>query len=928
MSGQTGARGYLIQTLICVLDSIEDTKWQCFSIEPNLPSEKVDVIWYYNNFSKVVQIKHSQNQINLPDVKKWAFELETSIQAEQYELKLIGSCSDSVANIQLHGKVSIPTPLGLNLPQLIEQAAHKLDKYLESKNIKISSRQRELLVKAITTEFSVNSTEGRQLSRDAFDNLIIEGAKSINVELEKFILHTERPFLAPHKPTYRLIGRNNLFTHLKEQLFAKKCLALNGLPGVGKTALAVELANDYEILEQFPDGILWAGLGRQPDVLAHLGTWAVKLGISQVEIAKLSSIEAWAKAIHTAIGIRRMLLIVDDAWQAESALAFKLGGPNCAHLLTTRIPGIAMEFAFANEDVTTVKELSEGESLILLTQLAPKVVEAEKDEAKSLVQAVDGLPLALIIMGKYLQRESYSGQPRRLHRALERLRKTEERLRLTQLQSPLERQPSLPMDTPLSLMAVIEISDDALDKASSHALRTLSVFPPKPNTFSEEAALIVCAAPIEALDNLSDSGLLESSEPGRYTLHQTISDYSRLKLTDEIAYKRMVDFFVHYVKTHLESYSALDLEVNNILNALQVAFEQGMDIALVRGANMLSRFLEIRGMYRLAEIHLNRAQQASRSLGDTDGLMTALGNLGLLATHHGEYTQALNYYQEALILANTLGSSEEISVTLVNLGIVAINLGDYKKAEAILKEGLEQAHKLKDCRVICCLMINLGTVFSKQGKYPKAEEYYQKSLTLARDLKNQEHISTILEGLGVLAEQQRDDLQAEKYFLESLTIAQERGHTERILSLLTNLSAVKGNQNDYTQMKDYLEQSLEIAKNTEHRLYESAILCNFGWLYLNQPKIDIDSASTAFLESLKIAQEAGIPEQMANAMYCLAKVAAAKCNPFEMNSWGQRSLAIFQSIDHHRATEVKEWLNIYNSTISSHISEFYPKHEE
>ena len=390
-------------------------------------------------------------------------------------------------------------------------------------------------------------------------------------ELATICQNIERPFLAPPKPTYRLIGRDNLFTYLKEQLFTKKCLALNGLPGIGKTALAVELANDSEILEQFPDGILWAGLGRQPDLLAHLGTWAAKLGISQVEIAKLRNIEAWAKAIHTAIGMRRMLLIVDDAWQAEASLAFKLGGPNCAHLLTSRIPGIAMEFA--GEDVTTVKELNEGESLMLLTQLAPKVVEAEPDEAKSLVQAVDGLPLALIIMGKYLQRESYSGQPRRLHRALERLCKAEERLRLTQLQSPLERQPSMPMDTPLSLMAVIEISDDALDKASSNALRTLSVFPPKPNTFSEEAAFIVCDAPVKALDNLSDSGLLESSEPGRYTLHQTISDYSRLKLTDEIAYKRMVDFFVNYVKTHLESYSALDLEINNILHALQLTLE-------------------------------------------------------------------------------------------------------------------------------------------------------------------------------------------------------------------------------------------------------------------------------------------------------------------------------------------------------------------
>jgi tetratricopeptide (TPR) repeat protein len=192
---------------------------------------------------------------------------------------------------------------------------------------------------------------------------------------------------------------------------------------------------------------------------------------------------------------------------------------------------------------------------------------------------------------------------------------------------------------------------------------------------------------------------------------------------------------------------------------------------------------------------------------------------------------------------------------------------------------------------------------------------------LARDLKDQEQISTLLEGLGVLSEQQGDDLHAEEYFLESLTIAQERGHTERILSLLTNLSAVKGNQGNYTKMKDYLEQGLNLANKTEHRLYESAILCSFGFLYLKQQKIEC--ASTAFLKSLEIAKEAGIPEQMANAMYYLARVAAAKCNPFEMNDWGLKSLAIFQSIGHHRARDVRQWLNIYNSTISSYLSEKY-----
>ncbi len=743
----------------------------------------------------------------------------------------------------------------------------------------------------------------------------------------EFVGRLEKLFLAPPRPTYNLVGHDEVFSNLKQQLFTAKSVALNGLPGVGKTALAVELAHAPEVLEQFPDGVLWAGLGRQPDVTMHLSTWAVALGIPQAEVAKLTSVgvEAWAKAIHAAIGMRRMLLVVDDAWQTEAALAFKLGGPNCAHLVTTRLPRIALDFA--GEYAIAVKELSEDQGLTLLTQLASRVVEAEPEEAKALVKAVGGLPLGLILMGKYLRQETHSGQPRRLHRALERLRKTEERLRLTQSQSPLERQPSLPVDTPLSLLAVIEISDEALDEVSSYALRALSVFPPKPNTFSEEAALAVCTAPVETLDKLvDDSGLLESSEPGRYTLHQTIADYARLKLTDETAYERMVVFFIGYVKTNIEDYSALDLEINNILDALQVAFDRGMQVALVRGANMLSRFLETKGMYALAELHLNRAQKAARSLDDADALMTALGNLGLLATHLGDYTQAVNSYQEALVLAHKLGNQEVIRITLVNLGLVATYLGAYEQAEAILQDGLTLAEEIRDSLVSCSLLTNLGTVSSKQGKHPQAKEYYQRALILARHLKDQERISTNLEGLGVLAEQQGDDLQAEAYFQESLTIARKRGHSERIISLLMNLSAVTGNQENYTQMQKYLQEGLELARKTEHRLYTSAILFNWGWLHLQQQ--NIDSASTAFRESLETAQKAGIPEQMASAMYGLAKVAAAKCNPFEMDYWGQKSLAIFKSIGHHRAIEVKLWLDIHNITLLCQLGELYIKQQE
>lgn len=951
MSGQAGARGYLVQSLICVLNSIDDQQWHSLIVEPNLSSDKVDVIWYYPNRTKVVQIKHSQNQINWGMVKTWAEELEKSIQVEEYELKLIGPCNKDVASRESCSKVSIPKPHELNFTALIEQAAHKLDKYLESKNIlKFTPKQRELIIEALTTKLSVYSTAGSKVSREDFDKLLVDWAKEAagqihsmadilpnTVELEKFIKRSEKLFLAPPRPTYNLIGRDELLSNFKQQLFTAKTVALNGLPGVGKTALAVELAHDTEVLKQFPDGVLWAGLGRQPDVTMHLSTWAVALGIPQAEVAKLASVgvEAWAKAIHTAIGMRRMLLIVDDAWQAEAALAFKLGGPNCAHLVTTRLPGIALDFA--GEYAIAVKELSEDKGLTLLAQLASRVVEAEPEEAKALVKAVGGLPLGLILMGKYLRQETHSGQPRRLHRALERLRKTEERLRLTQPQSPLERQPSLPVDTPLSLLAVIEISDEALDEVSSYALRALSVFPPKPNTFSEEAALSVCTATVETLDKLDDFGLLETSEPRRYTLHQTIADYARLKLTDDTAYERMVDFFIRYAETHKTNYNALDLETSNMLAALQVAFDQGLQAALLRGTNTFFHFLENRGLYVLTQVHLKRAEQAARCFDNPTDLVAALGNLGVISIKLGDYVQATKYYQEVLSLARKFGYFGVSVVSLVNLGTIAIQQGNYEQAERYSLEALElvreieqfigiNAYEIGQLRGLSHILEHLGTVALNRGKDRQAENYYKQGLKLAHQWGDSQNICTLLQGLGGVADHRGDDKQAKAYYQESLVLARQIGYCERIINLLMNLGVLAINCRDYKQGKEYIQEGLDLAQKSGHRLLISQLFCEWGELHLRQKKID--AASEAYFKSLKVAQESEIQQAVAAALYGLARVAAEKGNPFDAFRQGQQSLSIFQGIGDRRATVVKQWLTMYERAILCLRGQLYLKQQK
>ena len=335
----------------------------------------------------------------------------------------------------------------------------------------------------------------------------------------------------PLLPTIPLIGREGDLAHIKQQLRADGTVALtalNGLPGVGKTALSITLAHDAAIRAHFKDGILWAGLGRHPNMTGLFSHWGALLGISESQMHDFTSQEAWATAIRAAIGLRSFLLVIDDAWDLQAALTFRVGGPNCAHLVTTRFPRIASDMTV--NGAVIIHELDEEDSVKLLGLLAPQAVNREAQKAHDLAHAVGGLPLALTLMGNYLRRQAASGPSRRITTALERLNNIEVRLQLDEPLVPVESHPSLSSETSLSLQSVIAVTDQLLDPQTQAAFYALSIFPPKPQTFSEEAALAVTNCSYDELDTLSETGLLEITAGDRYQLHQVIADYTRYHL--------------------------------------------------------------------------------------------------------------------------------------------------------------------------------------------------------------------------------------------------------------------------------------------------------------------------------------------------------------------------------------------------------------
>ena len=752
----------------------------------------------------------------------------------------------------------------------------------------------------------------------------------------------------PLEPAIHLVGRESELSQIKKRLYnggSVALTALNGLPGVGKTAVSIALAHDPELRANFQDGILWAGLGPNPNISGLLSRWGTLLDISTTEMTEISSVEEWAKTLRAAIGSRRMLLVIDDAWKLEEALAFKVGGLNCAHLVTTRFPNIATHMTV--DGATLIQELNEIESMELLRRLAPGVVDREAKKAAALVNAVGGLPLALTLMGNYLRKEAYSGKPRRISAALERLTIAEERLHIKEPHGPVERHTSLSSDTPLSLQSVFTVTDQQLEKTARVALYALSVFPPKPSSFSEEAALAVAACTEKTLDSLTDAGLLESVGSDRYTLHQTIADYARVQLKEDTAARdRMIAFAISYVKAHEKDYELLELESNTILAALELAYEAGRQEALVRGVNSYAPFLLLRGLYPLAEEQLQRAQEAAKAIEDQRGLASTLLSLGEIEQKQGHYPQAQAYYHEGLRLAREIQDPERISALLTNLGWVTLKLGeytpaevylqegltlareiehrerisgllemlgsvegirgDYAQSEAYLQEGLTLAHQVGDRNRICTLLINLGATAGEQGNFRLAEEYFQGGLMLARQIGHREWISALLSNLGEAESELGNYTQAEAYFQEGLNLARQMENREWICALLINLGLTLRKQGNYPQADLSFQEVLTLAQQLDRPEITSAALYEYGNLYLVQQREN--AAETCFQKMLSAIPE-GSQELLALAHYGLARTAALQGNFDEALRLGEESVTALEEMGHRTAQEVRSWLD-------------------
>ncbi|MFE7568028.1 BTAD domain-containing putative transcriptional regulator [Streptomyces sp. NPDC057539] len=351
-----------------------------------------------------------------------------------------------------------------------------------------------------------------------------------------------RPRQLPLGPL-ELVGRRRWRDRLTEVLLGRvqgrsRLAALSGMPGVGKSALAVEVAVALD--QYFADGILHVDLGgvTPEGLLRHEHVIARLLNDLGVRPAT-PTLDGMVSAYRTALADRAVLLILDNARDEEHVRPLlPPAGPSAA-IVTGRRHLHGLEIR-EDAELIALEPLDRADATELLrVRLGEDRMRTAAPFVADIVEHCSGLPLALGIMAARITRRP----ARALSDMVRELRVESTRLRSLDLGSEN-----------LSVRLSLDASHRQLSAPASRLLRRLAIHPGPTISWAALRAI----APedevhvSEATDELLRMSLVTEPSFERYALHDLVRVHAEALTCGwaQVERNRVVKRVLHFLMHH------------------------------------------------------------------------------------------------------------------------------------------------------------------------------------------------------------------------------------------------------------------------------------------------------------------------------------------------------------------------------------------
>ncbi|MFG1687161.1 ATP-binding protein [Nonomuraea sp. NPDC049269] len=285
-------------------------------------------------------------------------------------------------------------------------------------------------------------------------------------------------------------------------------VAIDGMAGVGKTALTVHAA--HRLTSRFPDGQLFVDLhghteGMSPvypgDALARV---LRTLGVVDEYIPE--HLDDRAALYRSVLADRKVLIVLDNAADEDQVRPLLPAGPGCGLIVTSRHRLIGLD----DTRTLSLDVLPPEEAVALFTRTSGKerVADAPATVLVEIVERCGLLPLAIRIAAVQLQARSTWSAGHLLHRLTDD--------RLAELTAG-----------PHSVGAALDLSYQRLSEEQRRVYRLLGSHVGTEFGAAEAAAALdtTVVRARRLLDQLLDVHLLRESAPCRYRFHDLVRDH-------------------------------------------------------------------------------------------------------------------------------------------------------------------------------------------------------------------------------------------------------------------------------------------------------------------------------------------------------------------------------------------------------------------
>ncbi|MFI7142953.1 AfsR/SARP family transcriptional regulator [Streptomyces massasporeus] len=545
---------------------------------------------------------------------------------------------------------------------------------------------------------------------------------------------------------------------IRERRSAPNVLVIDGIPGIGKTALAVRLG--HRLAAEFPDAQLYVDLrgfaadATPADPHDVLHGFLGALGVSQQRIP--ASADMRAALYRSVLAGRRVLIVLDNARDAGQVRPLLPGTPEAAVLVTSRSRLTTLATAHGAHLFTLEVPDRDEVTAAYLERVREFRTDAELEVVQDIVERCGRLPLAVAIAAA--RAAARPEQP--LAQMAAELSNTRE---------SLEGLSDDTLDNDVS--GVFSWSYRTLSPQAARTFRLVSLHS-GPDVTVDAVASLTGRPPHEvgaAMRELVRARLFTRSRNDRYWSHDLLLAYAaelnrRTDPDRTVALERLHD---HYHQTahaaHLmlqpptpplapappltgvtpepiadrTAAAAWFTAEHKVLRAIvEGASKRGEATTAWRLALLMQLFYQCDGRWHEWADVMRTALEVARRAGDTEGVARTEHSLAGALMRLDDTDEALRHIDSARDHFQKLGSTRELAHVLKSTGAIHSTRGEHAAAHRCLEQALKLIHTDDQPGLKAATLVWAGHSRLNLADAGKATSLAQEALKICRETGN------------------------------------------------------------------------------------------------------------------------------------------------------------------------------------------------